>query len=46
MSSCCNGPKQRKIKEWGCEGEKKSGGTFKIVAIIAILVLVFFIVSR
>lgn len=47
MSSCCNGPQNRKVKEWGNEAKKnKSAINIKVILGVALVLLAAFIVTR
>ena len=47
MSSCCNGPQKRKVKEWGTtEKESKPNNSLKLIISLAIIVAIGFIILQ
>lgn len=48
MSSCCNGPQKRKVKEWGSVDKKKNNGSKKYILLVSLIVIgvIGFIVLR
>lgn len=47
MSSCCNGPQNRKVKEWGTvDKESKSNSKIKILITLALVIILGYIILR
>lgn len=44
MSSCCNGPENRRIKEWGNEDKNKSTNNIKLIVSIVLVVVVALVI--
>ncbi len=40
MSSCCNGPENRRIKEWGNEDKDKSSKNIKLIISVVLVVVI------